>query len=336
MPDMAQVLVMGGTQFIGRHVVPRLLAVGHAVTLLNRGVTGPDAHPGVARIRADRASEELAHTPGLVRDWDAVVDLCAYWPADVARLLGILRGRVGHYVQCSSISAYRAMESGAPIPLMTESDPLLDCSHEEAKSRDWATYGKRKAECERVARRESSAPVTILRPGLVYGRYDHTDRFGYWVHRARGDAKFLLPEGGIRSMRRTYAPDLGAAFAAAIDRPVARGGSYNVGETEPPTLRRTLELLGDHFGRDVLPRAVSVSADRLRALGVQPWSDLPLWLAGTDLAMDTAAARKDLASPETPHAQAISDAAQAFVAEGRAPRAGLTDAREAEILAKIC
>ena len=334
---MAKILIIGGTQFIGRHVVQTLLDANHSVTLLNRGKTAPNLFPELERIYADRESSEIKHIAQLRQDWDAVIDLCAFYPKDVEIITEILKGRAGRYILCSSLSAYQASAVDGPTPIIDENSPLRTCSDTEAIDRTLASYGQRKAECERVAmiQHNSGVPTIIVRPCVVYGAFDQTDRFAYWIWKASRSEPFILPDDGLTIIRRTYAPDLATAFGATVTSRAALGNAYNIAETDPLSFRDAIYWIGKHLQVSPLDHAVSISSDRLIDAGVKPWVDLPMWLPRANLLVDTFRSRKDLAFVSTPANQAVAEACDAFLAEGREPRTGLSRSVEKEIIEKM-
>lgn len=332
-----KVLVIGGTQFIGRHVVTKLLDCGHSVTLVNRGKTSPQLFTNLPRISVDRETDAIFKAIGLRQNWDAVIDLCAYYPKDVRNILEILRGKVKRYVLCSTLSAYEASSLDGPTPMIVEGDSLRTCSEQEAVDTTLATYGQRKAECERVAMSQSQVgiPVVIIRPCVVFGAYDYTDRFAYWIWRASRKEPFILPDDGLTLIRRTYAPDLAAAFVKAIDAPGVEGKAYNIAESDPLNFRDTLFYIGKHIGTNPLEYAKPLSGDFLLKQGVLPWVDLPLWIPKTNLLVDTFRSRCDLSFVSTPSASAIAAASDAFLSEGREPKTGISTVDEKEILHSV-
>ena len=177
-----RLLVLGGTSFVGRHLVQAALDEGHAVTVFHRGRTNPDLFPDVERRLGDRARGDL----DALRDgrWDATVDVSAYVPRHVAEALAALDGRQGHYVLVSSISAYDPATATTDEGSPPYGEPDPDTEHVTAES-----YGPLKAACERQALR-SLTPVTpaIVRPTFVVGPHDPTDRFTYWAR--------VVAEGG--------------------------------------------------------------------------------------------------------------------------------------------
>jgi 2'-hydroxyisoflavone reductase len=332
-----KVLVLGGTRFIGLHVVRALLDAGHSVTLLNRGVTAPDAFPGLPVIRADREAAEFPSLQALRQDWDGVVDLASYYPRSLEKLLPVFSGRTGRYVYCSTVSAYAASSAPEPMPLLVEESPLHSCTEAQALDPSMASYGQRKAECERAVMSAHSAglPSVILRPSVVFGAHDHTDRMAHWLWRAARAKPFILPDDGLTITRRTYAPDLARAFVSALSAPAAAGGAYNIAEIDALSFRDTLRHLGEHLGTKPLDHAVSVAGERLLKEGIRPWSDLPLWIPRMHLQADTFKSRRDLGFASTPAPRALAEAADAFLGEGREPNAGISASAEEEILKKL-
>lgn len=331
-----KILVIGGTQFIGRHLVERLLLEGHDVTLLNRGKTAPALFSKLQLIQVDRRSEDLFKQEKLKSNWDAVIDMSAYYPKEVSNLLQILNGHAGRYIQCSTLSSYIASSLDGPTPIVTEGSPLHSCSAEQAIDTSAYTYGARKAECERVAMQQhSSIPVVILRPCVVIGPYDHTDRFAHWVWRAKLNEPFILPEDGLTIIRRTYAPDLAQAFVTSLKGDHILGQAYNVAETDALSFRDTLHYLGQHLGTDPLKYAVSISSEKLLNEKVSPWSDLAFWMPKTNLLVDTFKSRRDLGFVSTAPQIALANTADDFLSLKRPPKVGMTRERELEILMKL-
>jgi 2'-hydroxyisoflavone reductase len=172
-----RLLVLGGTSFVGRHLVEQALAHGHDVTLANRGTTAPRLFPDAEHRRIDRTSGDY-RSLGDGR-WDATVDVSAYVPRSVRQALAALDGRGGHYVQVSSVSAYDETRAR-----QTEDSPLWPLPAPDTEEVTDETYGPLKAACERAALGVLGASrVAIVRPTYVVGPHDPTDRFTYWVRR---------------------------------------------------------------------------------------------------------------------------------------------------------
>src|SRR3954447_13011619 len=176
-----RILILGGTQFLGRHTVDAALARGHEVTLFNRGQTRPELFPDVEKLRGDRDGD-LDSVRG--REFDAVVDTSGYVPRIVRETIEAL-GDVGHYTFVSSISVY-ADASTPP----TESSPVAELKEPTEEWRE--AYGELKADCEDVVR-ERFANAFIPRPGLIVGPWDPTGRFTYWPERFADGGRVLAP-----------------------------------------------------------------------------------------------------------------------------------------------
>jgi 2'-hydroxyisoflavone reductase len=329
-----KLLVIGGTRFLGRHLVDAALAAGHAVTVFNRGRSGlPPA--GVELRTGDRRASLAALDDGR---WDAVVDTCGYLPAEVAAMARALAGRVGAYAFVSSVSVYagHATPNDEDAPRGVIDDPATEVV-------DGRSYGPLKALCEDALCEALPAQALVLRPGLIVGPHDPTQRFTYWparLARARDGEAVLAPGAASAPIQCIDARDLAAFVLRALAD--GRRGAFNL--TSPPgrwTMEDLLQACADAAG--VRPQWHWAPMDRLTTLGLQPWTDLPLALpddaehAGfhrvpVQRALDAGLALRPLAQTVADTLawwRALPAAAQAF------ERAGLTPVREAEALAAL-
>ena len=197
------VLIMGGTGFLGRHLVEAALGEGHRVTLFNRGSSAPDLFPDVETIKGDRELD-LSALSG--RRWDAAIDTCGYVPRVVRASARLLADAVDHYTFVSSISVYPdAMEPGSDEDAPVQE--LLDPTVEEVTAK---TYGGLKAICEQAAEEEMPGRVLNVRPGLISGPHDPTDRFTYWPRRISAGGEVLAPDSPERQVQFIDVRDLAA------------------------------------------------------------------------------------------------------------------------------
>lgn len=270
-----RLLVLGGTQFVGRHLVEAALAQGHELTLFNRGQTGAALFAEsqqLRRVLGDRRGD----LSGLARgEWDAVVDCCAYLPREVEAMARLLQGRVGRYALVSSVSAYAlfAVPNREDSPLGVLSDPAI----EEITG---ASYGPLKAACEARLREYFPQACTIVRPSLVVGPYDPTQRFSYWparIGRARPAEPLLMPIADEAQLQFIDARDLAQFILHLLT--ANRSGVFNAAST-PGNIcgRDLLQACVQATGLGFEPRWQRAELASLMAQGLRPWVDLPLCL----------------------------------------------------------
>ncbi|MFE4517698.1 NAD-dependent epimerase/dehydratase family protein [Kitasatospora sp. NPDC056783] len=264
-----RILVIGGTRFIGLHFAEAALAAGHEVTVLHRGRSGAGQLPGATHLIADRDAD-LSALHG--RDWDATVDLCAYFPRQVRELSAALDpGRAGRYLLVSSLSVYDVPAA----PGYTEDSPLLPADGPEAEEVTVDTYGTLKVQCERAARQAFGPETLLVRPTYVIGPRDYTHRFDHWVRRLARGGEVLAPGRPDAPLQVVDVRDLAAWMLALLER--GASGAYHAA-TPPPF---GLGDLLDAVASAVAPPGTTltwVDEEFLRAAGV-PERALPLWPA---------------------------------------------------------
>jgi 2'-hydroxyisoflavone reductase len=255
-----RLLVLGGTVFLGRHLVASALARGHEVTLFNRGISDPGLFPDVERLTGDR---DGGIGPLRGRRWDAVVDTSGYVPRVVRQSAELLRDTAGVYAFVSSVSVYPlqgdARSESGPVERMD------DLASEDVP----AHYGALKARCEEVVAECFRDRALLVRPGLIAGPYDPTGRFTYWAQRLARGGEVLGPGGPDRVVQFIDARDLAAWM---LDMVLA--GSGGVFNATGPARRLTL---GELLSRCEGP-VTWVTDEFLLEHGVRPYTELPLWL----------------------------------------------------------
>jgi 2'-hydroxyisoflavone reductase len=267
-----KLLVLGGTKFLGRHAVDVALAQGHDVTIFTRGQTNPGLYPDVEHLIGDRDGNLSALGDGT---WEGVVDTSGYVPRVVRQSAELLHERVGRYVFVSSISVYA--EFSAPVDEASPVAELEDPATEEIME----AYGALKAACERVVEETYGDRSARVRAGPIVGPYDPTDRFTYWPRRIAAGGDVLGPGAPTAPVQFVDARDLARWLVQlALAGP---GGTFNAtGPAQPLSFAELLERTRAALGSDA--NVVWVDEQRVLEAGVEPWTELPLWLPGSDYA----------------------------------------------------
>jgi 2'-hydroxyisoflavone reductase len=314
-----RLLVLGGTRFVGRHLVEAARREGHAVTLFNRGTSAPSLFPGAEALIGDREGDHAALSDGT---WDAVVDVTAYRPASVRAAAARLRGRVGRYVLVSTASVYRTFENGG-----AEDAPTWDPETATAAEAGPQLYGPLKRACELALEREWNGPWSVARPCVVAGSHDPTDRFTYWPVRLARGGRVLVPGAADAFAQIVDARDLADWLLRC-----ARGGIEGIFNVVGPP-RPFPEFLADCAAPSgAKPALIGAGDEFLLKRGVAPYQDLPLWIPGRTRPFDAAKAAA-AGFRARPVAETAAD-----VLRGRFERplaAGLDAAREAGLLAEL-
>jgi 2'-hydroxyisoflavone reductase len=261
------ILVIGGTRFVGRWFVESALARGHKLTLFNRG-SKSGLFPGVEEVHGDREQDLNALADGR---WDAVLDTCGYAPNVVQRSAQFLQGRAGQYTFVSSLSAYANFgisnqDEHAALAVMPEGE-RTDVYNPEY-------YGPLKVLCEQAADAAFPGRALIVRPGYIIGPCDPTGRFTYWPRRISEGGEVLAPGSPSQALQVVDARDLGDWMVRAIENQLT--GAYNA--TSPNgalTLGDALEACCQASKSGA--KLTWVPEDFLRAHQVKPWQDLPFW-----------------------------------------------------------
>lgn len=262
MTDGSSLLILGGTGFVGRHITEAALAAGHRPTLFNRGRTNDELFLGVERLVGDRYADDVdALRSGA---WDAVIDVNGYHPSHVESVLTALDGRVGHYTFISTVSVY------APTRVPTDETAALDLALRDPVDDIGTNYGPLKVRCEEAVRAVFDDRATIIRPGIVAGPHDPTERFTHWV-RAAASGEELVATRPEQPVQVIHARDQADFVVAATVGQI--GGTFNTtGPTEPTTMADLLEACAAAAGTS--PAVRWASEDEVETEGLE----LPLYL----------------------------------------------------------
>lgn len=267
-----KILILGGTKFLGRHLVDAALARGHEVTLFNRGKTNPDLFPNVETILGDR-EQDTEKLSG--REWDAVIDVAGYLPRIVRLSAKALEGAVKKYVFISSISVYSEFSKVGII----ESDPVGKLEDESVEEITGETYGPLKALCEKLVQEIYGERALIIRPGLIVGPHDPTDRFTYWPMRVKRGDDMITPDKPQTPIQIVDVRDLSDFIVKLIEDNAS--GIFNA--TGPGD-----ELFMGEFldACKLVSGSVATfhwaSREFLEEHEVAPWSDMPVWIPDTE------------------------------------------------------
>lgn len=266
------ILILGGTIFLGRHLVEAALARNHTVTLFNRGQHNPDLFPHVERLYGDR-NGNLEALAG--RRWDAVIDTSGYVPRLVTDTARLLSESVDLYIFISSISVYKSFS----IPEQDETAPVSTLDDETVETISGETYGALKALCEQAAERAMPYRVLNIRPGLIVGPNDPTDRFTYWTYRIAQGGEVLLPDRPDLPVQFIDVRDLADWTILMVENRAT--GTFNAtGPDYSLTIDRLFHTCKQVSSSDAT--GTYVAPGFLLDHQVQPWIELPLWVPGED------------------------------------------------------
>lgn len=270
-----RILILGGTGFLGRHLVRAAVARSHNVTLFNRGQSAPDLFPELEQIHANRDGG-LAHLEG--RRWDAAVDSNGRIPRLVRDSARALANSTDHYTFISSISVYADSPEGSGQ--VTEDSPPIKLEDETVEEVTGETYGGLKFLCEEAARETFPGKVLLIRPGLIVGPEDSTDRFTYWPHRVARGGEVLAPGNPEQKTQFIDVRDLSEWTIRMVES--QQTGTYNAtGPEKRPSLRELLELSRSLSGSSATFTWVDepfIEENKLEA-----YTELPLWVPAKEI-----------------------------------------------------
>jgi 2'-hydroxyisoflavone reductase len=333
-PPKLKILMLGGTGFLGPHTVSYALERGHEVTLFNRGKTNNDLFPELETIIGNRDPKVDAGLSGLDgRQWDAVIDTSGYVPRIVGASASLLSENVGQYLFVSTICQYDNWAEGG----MHGTEERAAATLEDPATEDVSThYCALKGYCEQAAEKAMAGRVTQIRPGLIVGPRDRSDRFTYWPVRADRGGEILAPGKPSDYTQYIDVRDLAEFMVHALEK--KHTGAFNLVAPHRPfgDLVESCVRVADNGAQ-----LTWVDAEFLAEHDVQPWRDVFMWADadGPGAGALTWSAEKALAAGLSirPLDETVRDTLEWF--KSLAPerqaklRVGMSAEKEAEVLA---
>jgi len=334
------ILILGGTGFTGPNQVRYALSRGHKITTFNRGKTHPGELPsGVEQLVGDRNGQLDALKD---RHWDVVIDNPTSVPVWVRNVAQVLKGNVDRYVFISTISVYAdtskpGTDETAPLAKYNGTDAMKE-SRDSILASKYALYGPLKALSEQETEKWFPKKNLVIRPGLIVGPRDETDRFSYWPVRIDRGGEVLAPGDPSDPVQFIDARDLAEWTIRMVEN--GETGIYNA--TGPERKLGIGEMLETTKGAsNSSAKFTWVNADFLAAQKVEPWSDMPVWIPprGEEAGGNQISNKRALAKGLTfrPLAETTRDTLAWFKSQPQERQsklhAGLTPEREAEVLA---
>ncbi len=276
-PKPLRILILGGTGFIGPHQVRYALSRGHAITVFNRGRQKADWPGPVEELLGDRNTGDLKSLQG--RNWDVCIDnptTLPFWVRDAGLAL---HDQVKQYIFISTISAYAddktaGADETAPVAKYTGQDAMAE-TQETLHAHPAELYGPLKAVSEHEAQKQFPGSATIVRPGLIAGPGDESDRFTYWPVRLSRGGEVLAPGDGSDPIQVIDVRDL-AEWTIRLAESRTLGVFNATGPAKPMTMREMLATIASSL--QVNPTITWVSSQFLEAQNIEAWSDMPVWV----------------------------------------------------------
>lgn len=320
-----EILVLGGTRFVGRHIVEAALEQGHRVTTFTRG---NNPLPGTSSLIGDRKTGNLEALRG--HTWDAVIDVNAYFPKEVEQALEVLGGNVKHYAFISTVSVYK--ETAHPID---ENSPVIELADPHTTELSGENYGGLKVICERKVQEAFGQNAFIVRPHLVVGPHDPTDRFTYWPRKFATQDRVMVPSKPTQTLQFVDARDLAAFVVQGLEQGL--GGVFN-GASSPVSWGDLVEACQKAASN--ASEAVWADEQWLLDQEVAPWSDLPAWIPsfwdGAGLDKTSNAKAQAAGFKMRPLQQTVEDVLQWDKARGLPElKAGLKAEREQNLIQQL-
>ena len=329
MKSKRKILILGGTEFVGRQLVEKLsLLATDEIYLFNRGKTNPDLFPNIHRIIGDRETDDIQKISQ--HQWDYVVDFSAYFPKSLERTLQYINQDVKGYIFISTISVYPFSSYDGSFKI-AEDFQKKEYKSDQLTAPGLKFYGEKKSACEDVLRGKTWLNSMILRPCIIYGKYDPTDRFYYWIERIKKQKKIILPGNGANQLSLTYSGDLVNIIIGGLSGNLSKG-IYNCVSDHPLKIRTWCEKI-----REVLKSNCEFIPIESQKLKEEEFTghDFPFWFK-IDLMFDNAKLKKELNIEFCNLDESLQSTIDYYENQGwQKPKIGITFEKENELIEKI-
>lgn len=321
-----RILILGGTGFVGRILTEKLTQSDNDVTLFNRGKRNPNLFPQFQKIIGDRNTNDIKQIGSY--SWDVVIDFSCMQPFNLEDVLNLLKGKAGRYIFISSASVYPMEKLRQPIK---EESETYSCSDEEKMSDDVLQfYSQKKSECERTLQENDWLDSIIFRPSLIYGKYDPTDRFYFWLYHVKNSIDILLPDDGRTKFTNTYSEDFANVIFESISITKHRK-IYNASTHDTISLKDYIISAKNILHSN--SNFVNVTEVFLTENEITPWIDIPMWIPYSDLCLDNKKLKDDFKTILTTFNQTVAECITWYDLLGwHIPKYGISLEKEKELI----
>lgn len=327
---MKNILLLGGTLFVGRAIIEALQATNknYKITLFNRNISNPQATYNLPLIVGNRnEAADIEQLTNLPQTWDCVIDTSGYFPIPFEKLVQKLQNKVKRYIYISTASVYN-YDFFDFKNLINEDFELLKCTPEQAADPDlMPTYGQKKAACEQVLRQHANFETFILRPSIIYGKYDYTDRFYYYLYQLANNQPVILHNNATELFNLTYIEDLAQWVAHCIEQPSTQQHHiYNTVSYAPKTLyNQVVETILTVINPPLAHKLIHyLPQAQLEENGIQLGHHLPLSFGGNYLFFDNQKILKDIDYKPIDYKTSIQNTVNFYTKNGwHTPKVGL-------------